>query len=73
MHTSVRTPGKVALLIVARRFYYVDRSQADGSPSIPVNGPAAGDIYVELTEKKEQGPWYYTFVKGKRYVDFKEG
>jgi hypothetical protein len=53
------------------RFYYVDERQADGGPSVPVDGPAAGEAYVELAEAKEQRPWWYTFVKGKGYVDFK--
>jgi hypothetical protein len=53
------------------RFYYVDERQLDGGPTIPVNGSAAGDMYVELAEKKEQGPWHYTFVKDKGYVEFK--
>jgi len=53
------------------RFYYADERQPDGGPTIPVNGPAAGNMYVELAEKKEQGPWDYTFVDGKGYVEFK--
>lgn len=59
-------------LLRKQRFYYADERQADGGPSIPVNGPAAAEAYLELAEKKEQGPWDYTFVKGKGYVDFKE-
>ncbi|KAF2472601.1 putative short-chain dehydrogenase [Lindgomyces ingoldianus] len=54
------------------KFYYVDERQADGSPTIPVGGPAAGKLYVELAEGKEQGPWDYTFVDGQGYVEFKE-
>jgi NAD(P)-dependent dehydrogenase (short-subunit alcohol dehydrogenase family) len=53
------------------RFYYADERQADGGATIPVDGPAAGEAYVELAEKKEQGPWNWTFVKGKGYVEFK--
>lgn len=53
------------------RFYYVDERQVDGGPTIPVNGPAAGETYVNLAEQKEQGPWDYTFVKEKGYVEFK--
>jgi hypothetical protein len=51
------------------RFYYADQRQTDGGPSIPVDGEAAGEVYVELAEKKEQGPWNYTFIKGKGHVD----
>lgn len=53
------------------RFYYADERQQDGSPTIPVGGPAAGEEYVKLAEDSEQGPWHYTFVKSKGYVDFK--
>lgn len=27
-------------------------------------------MYFELSAEKEQGPWYYTFVKDKGYVNF---
>lgn len=64
-------PNRLNSLLIAYRFYYVDERQADGSPTIPVGGPAAGKTYVELAEKKEQGPWAYTFVDGKGYVEFK--
>jgi hypothetical protein len=37
-----------------------------------VNGPAAAEAYVELAEKKDQGPWDYTFLEGEGYVEFKE-
>jgi hypothetical protein len=53
-------------------FYFADERQPNGGPSIPVDGPAAGEAYVELAEKKEQGPWNWTFVKGKGYVEFKD-
>ncbi|KAF2100239.1 putative short-chain dehydrogenase [Rhizodiscina lignyota] len=52
------------------KFYYVDERQPDGGPTIPVGGLAAGKMYVELAENKEQGPWDYTFIDGKGYVDF---
>ena len=55
-----------------RRFYFADERQADGGPSIPVNGPAAAEAYVELAEHNTQRPWMYTFVKGKGYVDFND-
>jgi hypothetical protein len=35
-----------------------------------IDAEAHGDVYVKLAEEKEQGPWDYTFVKGKGYVDF---
>jgi hypothetical protein len=54
------------------RFYYTDERQPDGGVSIPVDGPAAAEAYVELAEDKEQRAWNYTFVKGKGYVEFKE-
>ncbi|QDS75967.1 hypothetical protein FKW77_003759 [Venturia effusa] len=50
------------------QFYYADQRQEDGGPSIPVEGEVAGQTYVELAERKEQGPWDYTFVKGKGYA-----
>lgn len=53
------------------KFYYADERQADGGATIPVSGPAAGEAYTELAEKKEQGPWNWTFVQGKGYVEFK--
>ena len=56
---------------MAYRFYYVDQRQPDGGPTIPVDGPAAGKMYIELAEKKEQGPWHFTFLDGKGYVEFK--
>jgi hypothetical protein len=42
----------------------------NGNATIPVDGPAAGEMYLELSEQKEQGPWDYTFVKGKGYAKF---
>jgi hypothetical protein len=57
---------------MASRFYYADERQADGGPTIPVSGPAAGAAYIELAEKAEQGPWNYTFMNGKGYVEFKD-
>lgn len=58
--------------LTATRFYYVDERQPGGGPTIPVNGEAAAEAYVELAEKEEQGPWHYTFVQYKGYVKFKE-
>lgn len=36
------------------------------------SGPAHAEVYVRLTEEREQGPWYYTFVKDRGYIDFSE-
>jgi hypothetical protein len=35
-----------------------------------IDGDAHGDFFLQLAEKKEQGPWEATFVKGKGYVKF---
>jgi hypothetical protein len=58
-------------VLIACRFYYAEERQADGGPTIPVNGHAAGDMYVELAEKPEQEPWDFTFMAGKGYTKFK--
>ena len=64
-------PLEESVVLIGYRFYYADERQANGGPTIPVSGPAAGEAYVELAEKKEQGPWDYTFMEGKGYVEFK--
>ncbi|TVY27500.1 putative oxidoreductase [Lachnellula hyalina] len=53
------------------KFYYADERQANGGPTIPVSGSAAGKAHVYLAEKQEQGPWDYTFMEDKGYVEFK--
>lgn len=58
-------------VLTTDRFYYADERQANGGPTIPVSGPAAAEAYIELAEKEEQGPWNYTFMEGKGYVEFK--
>jgi hypothetical protein len=35
-----------------------------------VSGPAHADEYLSIVDRKEQGPWWYTFVKGAGYKDF---
>lgn len=35
-----------------------------------IGGEAAAKVYYDLAVAKEQGPWDYTFVDGKGYVDF---
>ncbi|KAL2067935.1 hypothetical protein VTL71DRAFT_16033 [Oculimacula yallundae] len=52
------------------RFYYVDERKSDGSAKYRVDGDAHGKIFLELAEKKEQGPWLQTFVKDVGYQDF---
>jgi hypothetical protein len=53
------------------KFYYADERQADGRPvSSNIDGPAAAEHYLKLSEDKTQGPWSQTFVKGIGYKDF---
>jgi len=40
---------------------------------LAVDGPAAAEEYLKLAERKDQGPWLYTFVKGEGYKDFDTG
>lgn len=52
-------------------WYYGDERFEDGYPTMAkIDGEAHGEFYWELAQKKEQGPWNATFVKGKGYVDF---
>lgn len=52
-------------------FYYADERTETGDPVFgDVDGDAHGDFFLQLAEKKEQGPWEATFVKGKGYVKF---
>jgi hypothetical protein len=53
-------------------FWYVgDERLEDGySVMAKIDGHAHGEFYWELAQKREQGPWYATFVRGKGYVDF---
>lgn len=60
------------VVLIDYRFYYADERQANGGPTIPVSGSAAGKAYVYLAEKQEQGPWDYTFMEDKGYVEFKD-
>ncbi|KAK8136114.1 hypothetical protein PG984_004054 [Apiospora sp. TS-2023a] len=53
------------------KFYYADERKADGSPAYgAIDGDAHGEMYTELAEGKEQGPWSQTFVKGVGYKEF---
>ncbi|KAK7705131.1 hypothetical protein SLS57_010153 [Botryosphaeria dothidea] len=54
-------------------FYFTDERTEDGKPAMMArSGPAHAEVYVRLTEEREQGPWYYTFVKDQGYIDFSE-
>lgn len=62
-------------MLTVSRFYYADERKADGGPSIPpggLSGPAAGTVYLELADGKEQGPWNFTYVDGRGYVEFRD-
>ncbi|KAJ3540075.1 hypothetical protein NM208_g5216 [Fusarium decemcellulare] len=55
------------------KFYYADERSPEGAPAFAnIDGKAHGDFYAELSEKKTQGPWLATFVKGTGYVKFDE-
>ncbi|KAH8593675.1 hypothetical protein B0O99DRAFT_574935 [Bisporella sp. PMI_857] len=55
------------------KFYYTDERKANGDAiAYDISGDAAAEFYHELVQKKEQGPWLATFVKGIGYVDFHE-
>ncbi|TVY64573.1 Enoyl-[acyl-carrier-protein] reductase [NADPH] FabL [Fusarium oxysporum f. sp. cubense] len=51
-------------------FYYADERKPDGAPKYRVDGDAHADLYWELSQGKEQGPWMQTFVKGEGYKKF---
>ncbi|KAJ4129184.1 hypothetical protein NW768_007719 [Fusarium equiseti] len=52
------------------KFYYADERKPDGGPIYRVNEDAHGDMYWELSQGKEQGPWMQSFVKGIGYKAF---
>jgi hypothetical protein len=53
------------------RFYYADERTSNGDAvNNKISGVAAAEAYPELAERKEQGPWFYTFVRGEGYKDF---
>ena len=33
---------------------------------------ARGQLYLSLAEDHRQGPWHYTYMKGKGFKDFQE-
>jgi len=56
------------------KFYYTDERKADGSAAyFDIDGEAHGELYIELAEAEEQGPWQQTFVKGVGYKKFVAG
>lgn len=53
------------------RFYYADERTAEGTPAMQnVDGPAHAELFFQLAESPEQGPWQQTFVKGQGYKKF---
>ncbi|TKX21201.1 hypothetical protein C1H76_6742 [Elsinoe australis] len=53
------------------KFYYADEREDDGTPMYKdLHGDAHAELFVQLAEGKEQGPWQQTFVKGQGYKDF---
>jgi hypothetical protein len=53
------------------RFYFADERFENAKPVYgAIDGDAHGEFYFDLVQKKEQGPFQATFVKGKGYVDF---
>ncbi|KAG4257782.1 hypothetical protein FPRO03_13668 [Fusarium proliferatum] len=52
------------------KFYYADERKPDGAPKYRVDGDAHADLYWDLSQGKEQGPWMQTFVKGEGYKKF---
>ncbi len=58
-------------LCLGASFYYVDERTEKGQPIMgKIDGPAHGDFCWELAQRKDQGPWDATFVKGVGYKDF---
>lgn len=52
-------------------WYFADERLPDGNPVMTeVSGEAHADVYWDLVGGRHQGPWNYTFVKGKGYVRF---
>ncbi|EEU36453.1 uncharacterized protein NECHADRAFT_81213 [Fusarium vanettenii 77-13-4] len=54
------------------KFFYADErdSKGAGVPLDKLSGVGAGEFYWELAEKKQDIPWFATFVAGKGYVHF---
>ena len=61
-------------LTISYRFYYADERTSSGAAvGKSVDGQAAAEDYWNLAQRKDQGPWLYTFVKGEGYKDFSAG
>lgn len=57
-------------LIDDSRWYFADERLPSGKPVMTdLSGEAHGDTYYELATSNKQGPWNYTFVKGKGYME----
>ncbi|KAF5667098.1 short chain type dehydrogenase [Fusarium heterosporum] len=52
------------------KFYYVDERKADGANKSLVDGDAHADLFWDLAQSEEQGPWLQTFIKGEGYKSF---
>ncbi|KAF4994648.1 hypothetical protein FGRMN_5645 [Fusarium graminum] len=52
------------------KFYYADERKADGGPKYSVDGDAHADLFWDLAQSEQQGPWLQTFVKGEGYKNF---
>ncbi|PYH49587.1 SDR family NAD(P)-dependent oxidoreductase [Aspergillus saccharolyticus JOP 1030-1] len=55
------------------KFYYVDERKPDGTSGPDIDGAAHAQLFAELAESKDQGPWQQTFVKGEGYKAFLVG
>ncbi|KAI9706764.1 MAG: hypothetical protein M1820_004734 [Bogoriella megaspora] len=54
-------------------WYMADERMDDGSPTMSkIGGEAHAEFYWELSQRKTQGKWYATFVRGKGEVGFRE-
>lgn len=54
-------------------FYFTDERLSDGSPvQSQMDAQARAQLHWTLTESPEQGPFYFTYVKHKGYVDFQD-
>ncbi|KAI4159537.1 MAG: hypothetical protein LQ342_006538 [Letrouitia transgressa] len=50
-------------------WYFADERLQNGNPVMTdLSGEAHAEAYYDLAMRKEQGPWNYTFVKGKGYI-----
>ncbi|KAL6796226.1 NAD(P)-binding protein [Trichoderma sp. SZMC 28013] len=53
------------------KFYYTNERLEDGSQAgADFDGPTRAALHVQLANDSKQGPWNYSFVKGKGYVEF---